>query len=226
MVDKISRARKKELEQPDPFLEALYNGLEKAGVYKKQIIWIAAAVVAVVVIFAGTVYNIQKAGSNASTLLAQTLEKYSGQEPVEGYEAVKEDFNNLLDQYSNTSAGRVALVRYAGICYKASKFDKARELYEKALDQFSDDPVMHNLILVSLGHASQAGKQYDRAEASFREVLDGETPFLKDEALFNLGILLAAQGKEKKSQTFFQTIVSDHKNSLYFPMAESRLANS
>ncbi|HKK90791.1 MAG TPA: tetratricopeptide repeat protein [Desulfobacteraceae bacterium] len=226
MVDKISRARKKELEQPDPFLEALYNGLEKAGKYKKQIVWIAAAVAAVVVIFAGTVYNIQKAGSSASTLLAQTLEKYSGQEPVEGYEAVKEDFNKLLEQYANTSAGRVALVRYAGICYKASKFDKAREMYEKALDQFSDDPVMHNLIQVSLGHACQAGDQYDRAEASFREVVDGDNPFLKDEALFNLGILLAVQGVEKESNTFFKTIVSDHKDSLYFPVAESRLAKS
>ncbi|MEA1968432.1 MAG: tetratricopeptide repeat protein [Thermodesulfobacteriota bacterium] len=226
MVDKISHARKKELEQPDPFLESIHNGINKAVKYKKQLIWISCAVVAVIVIFTGTVYSIRTAGNNASALLTDALERYSDKDPVKGYDAVKDDFKTIMDEYSNTAAGRVAMIRFAEICYKASKLDQAYEMYQTALDEFSSDPVMNNLLLASLGHTCQAQKRYKEALKYFKKIVKGKSSFLKDEALFNMGILFAHTGDEKESEKVFKQIVSDHGASLYLPMAENRLAGN
>jgi len=224
MVDKISRARRRELEQPDPFIEAMNKAVERAVQYKKQIIWVSCAVLAVVVIFSGTIYSIKSAGIRASELLDNAVETYTrAEDPVQGYADVKDDFKTILDEYANTASGRLAMVRFAEIAYRASEFKTALDLYQSALGEFKHDPVMRNLLLNSLGRTCQALNAYDRAAGYFQKIVQGDNDFLKDEALFNLGMSLSASGKDKESQACFQKIVSNHKDSLYLPLAESRL---
>ena len=108
MVDKISNARKKELEQPDPFLEALQGYANAYTKYRKQILMGVCAVVAVVVVFSGTVYSIKRSEEKASGFLAQTLSLYSDVDPVKGYETVKDDVAEFLESYPNTAAATQA----------------------------------------------------------------------------------------------------------------------
>jgi len=225
MVDKVSRARKKELEQPDPFMESMQAVGAYCAKHKKQVIWISSIVVAVILVLSGVIYSIRSAEKNASTLLAETLSRYTDTDPVKGYDAVKEDFKKILDKYSNTAAGRLARIDFAAISYNASKFNTAHALYLHALGDFKDDPAMENLLLVSLGHTCQAEKKYDEAEKYFSTIVQGTLPFLKAEALFNLGLIKAAKGDKKGSLKMFKQIVAEYADSMYKPLAENRIIN-
>ncbi len=226
MVDKISIARKKELEQPDPFLEMLHRGMAYATRYKKRLTLLACLVLAVILIVSGTLYSIQSSEKKASMLLTEALGAYKGQDPAARYGAVKDDFVGILNDYPNTAAGRLARVRFAAICFKASQFDQAYELYLTALDDFKGDAAMENLFLAALGHICQAREKPEEARNYFKKIADGSSPLLKDEALFNLGMILADEGNKEESLKLFQLIVSDYSDSLYRPMAEERVSNN
>jgi len=226
MSENISNARKKELEQPDPFIEALYRGVALAREYQKQLVWAACAVVAVIIIISGTFYSINASDGKASILLAQALERYSNTTPAEGYDAVQEDLNRLMEEYPNTSAGKMGRVRFAEICYDAGKFDRALILYQGVLADFSDDPIMENLIQVALGHTCQMLEKDDRAIAMFKAVAQGKSAFLKDEALFNLGLLAEKAGTDEQGSVYFNKILSDHAQSIYATIAKSRVGDT
>lgn len=226
MPEKISNARKKELEQPDPFIEALYKGVALVKECRKQFVWAACAVVAVIIIISGTIYSINSSDGKASILLTQVLESYSKMTPTEGYDAVQEDLNQLMEKYPNTSAGKMGRVRFAEICYDAGKFDKALILYQGVLADFSHDPIMANLIQVALGHTCQMLEKDDRAADMFKAVVQGKSAFLKDEALFNLGLLAEKAGADDQSRVYFNQILSDHAQSIYVTIAQSRVGKT
>ena len=226
MPEKISNARKKELEQPDPFIEALYKGVALVKAYNKQFIWAACAIVAVIIIVSGTLYSINSSEAKASTLLAQILESYSKMTPVDGYDAIQKDLNLLMEKYPNTSAGKMGRVRFAQICYDAGKFDKALVLYQGVLADFSHDPIMANLIQVALGHTCQMLEKDDKATEMFKAVVQGKNSFLKDEALFNLGLLAEKAGAADQSRVYYNEILSDHAQSIYATIAQSRVGKT
>jgi len=226
MSEKISNARKKELEQPDPFIEALYKGVALVKEYQKQFVWAACAIVAVIIIISGTIYSINSSDDKASILLTQALESYSKMTPIEGYDAVQKDLNQLIEEYPNTSAGKMGRARFAEICYDAGKFDKALILYQEVLADFSHDPIMENLIQVALGHTCQMLEKDDKATDMFKAVVQGKSSFLKDEALFNLGLLAEKAGADDQSLVYFNKILSDHAQSIYATIAQSRVGKT
>lgn len=223
MVDRISNARKKELEQPDPFLEALQKWVNVSTQYKKQVALVIGGVVAAIAIFSGTIYSIKRSEDKASEFLARAISKYSDADPVKGYETIKDDIAEFLSSYPNTAASAQARVRFASIAFKAGKFEQAHTMYLAALDDFKADHPMENLLLASLGHTCLALGKKDEAETCFRKIVKSETALLKAEALFNLGLLLADRGDSKESQDLFQEIVKDHGNSMYGAMAKANI---
>ncbi len=225
MVDKISRARKKELEQLDPFMESMQAAVDYCVKHKKQVTWILCSVLIVIIVVFGVIYSIKSSEKKASALLAETLTTYNSKDRIKGYDAVKDNFSEILDKYSNTSAGRLAKVDFAAISYKAKKFDKAHSLYLAALNDFKDEPAMKNILLACLGYTCQAEKKYDEAAKYFKEITQGNLPFLKAEALFNLGMISTVDGNTKDSIKMFKEIVAEYADSLYKPLAENRIAD-
>ncbi|MFH1155040.1 MAG: tetratricopeptide repeat protein [Pseudomonadota bacterium] len=223
MVDNISIARKKELDQPDPFLESLNKSVKMAGKYRKQLIWGLCTVLAVVLIVSGTLYSIKSSERNASELLADTMAKYSSDDPVKGYEAVKDSFALILEDYSNTTAGRMARMRFAEICSRATQFDKALELYRTALKENKGDAAMENIIGVALGHTCLILNRPEEAEQYFKDVVSSKSTLLKDEARFNLGLMLAARGDAAAGNEQFKSLIADYPDSMYTPVAKDRL---
>lgn len=223
MVDKISNARKKELGQPDPFLEALQKWANAATRYKKQIALVAGAIVAVAVIFSGTLYSIHRSEDKASEFLTQVLSRYSDADPVKGYETVKTDVAEFISSYPNTAAAAQAKVRFAKIAFDAEKFEEAHDMYLAALDDFKADQAMENLLFGSLGRTCLALGKKDEAETYFRKIIKTKTALLKGEALFNLGLLLADRGDTAESRQLFEEIVNEHGDSMYAPMAKAKI---
>ncbi|OGR51314.1 MAG: hypothetical protein A3J80_01970, partial [Desulfobacula sp. RIFOXYB2_FULL_45_6] len=176
MADKISRERKKELEQLDPFQENLLKVMAYVKEFKKQLILIGGGVILVALVFSGIMYSFQKAEDKADTLVTEALKKYvKANDPEKGYLEVDADFKMIFSEYANTNAGRLAKVKYAKICYEASKFDQSYEFYKESLQVFQNDELIKNFILASLGHVCIARQKFDQAKDYFLKIENGKT---------------------------------------------------
>lgn len=222
---RVSNERRRELEQLDPFQENLLKAMNYGKKYKNQIILIAGAIVLVAVVFSGIMYSFQKAENNAATLVNQAFTKYAKvNDPVKGYLEIREDFQTIFTDYANTIAGRLALIKFAKICYDASEFDQSYEFYKEAFETFKDEALMGNFLLASLGHVSLAREEFEEAKKYFLQIEKGETGLLKDEAVFALAMLDEADDNTAESKKMYEKIVSEYENSMYKPIAESKIA--
>ena len=210
-------------EQMDPFQKKVFEGMAFARRHKKPLVIAGCAVLAVILIFSGVLYSIRNAERNASGLLARTLNTYHkmSSEGSDGYEAVTEDFRKLLEEYPNTKAGKIGKFRFAGICYDATKYDRAYELYNRALSDFKNDPVMESLIHNALGRTCIALEKYEEAERYFKKVSDVEKSVMKDEALFSLGMIAEKSGRNTDDE-FYRDLLENHPQSIYQPLAQSK----
>jgi len=224
MADKISRERKKELEQLDPFQENLLKAVAFVKEFKKQLILIGGAVVLVALVFSGIMYSFQKAENTADVMVVEALKKYArANDPEKGYLETETDFKTVFAEYANTSAGRLAKVKFAKICYEASKFDQSFQYYKESLQIFENDELMKNFILASLGHVCIARKEFDEAKGYFLEIEKGKTNLLKDEAAFSLAMLDESSGNTAESKKMYEKIVAGYENSMYMPIAKGKI---
>ena len=185
----VSNERKKELEQMDPFQENLIKSMAYAKAHKKPILLAIAAVVIVVATFSGIMVSFERSENKASYLVAKAVDRYSkAEDPVKGYDAVKDDFQAVLSDYANTSSGKTALVKFAKICADAGEVDEAVQLYERALDAFDDRAGIQNFLLASLGHHYQQKNEPDKAKSYFIQIESGSSDLVKDEARFALAV--------------------------------------
>lgn len=222
---KVSNERKKELEKLDPFQENLLKTMACAKEYKKQLILIASAVVLVAMVFSGVMYSFKKAENTAAVLVSQALKKYAdAEDPDKGYAQVKDEFQLVFTDYANTVAGKQAKVKFAKICYDASKFDQSYQYYKESLEIFDDEALMENLLLSSLGHVCLAQKKFDEAEKYFLQIEKGKTDLLKDEARYTLAMLYETGHNAAESKKMYEKIVTEYENSMYKPVAQSKIA--
>jgi predicted negative regulator of RcsB-dependent stress response len=224
MADTISRDRKKELEQLDPFQENLLKMMAFVKEFKKQLILIGGAVVLVALIFSGIMYSFQKAENTADVLVTEALKKYAkANDPEKGYLETEADFKTVFTEYTNTNAGKLAKIQFAKICYEASKFDQSYQYYTEALQVFESDELIKNFILASLGHVCIARKEFNEAKDYFLKIEKGKTDLLKDEARFSLAMLEEASGNTVESKKMYEKIMTEHENSMYTNIAKGKI---
>ncbi len=220
---RVSNERRKELEQIDPFQASLLKAVAYAKKYKKQLILIASAIVLVAVVFSGVMYSLQKAENTAALLVSHALTQYAAiNDPDKGYLETRDAFQNIFTDYANTTAGKLAKVRFAKICYDASKFDQSFQYYKESLEILKNDVQMENFLLASLGNVSLARKEFEAAEKYFLQIEKGKTNLLKDEASFALAMLYETSDKAGESKKMYEKIVTDYGTSIYRPIALSK----
>jgi predicted negative regulator of RcsB-dependent stress response len=220
----VSNERRKELEQIDPFQENLLKTLAYVKENQKQFLLILGGILLVIVIFSGIMFSFKKSERIASDLVATAVITYAkASDPVNGFQAVKENFEAVFAEYSNTSAGRMGKVKFAKICFDASEYDRAFALYKEALEMFEDEAGMKNFLLASLGHVSQARRDAEKAKSYFLEIETGASDLLKDEARFALAGIYEDANDTASSLKMYEKIVNDHENSIYRNIAESKI---
>ncbi|MCK5310538.1 MAG: tetratricopeptide repeat protein [Desulfobacteraceae bacterium] len=221
---RVSNERRKELEELDPFQENLLKAIDYIKTYKKQLILIALGFAAVIVIFSVVIFNIKSSESKASLLLNETLIEYSKiKDSKEGFLAIESNFSKLFEDYSNTAAGKMAKIKFAKICYDAADYKKAYEYYKKALSDYKSDPAIESLILSSLGRTCLALDNFKEAEAYFVKITKKNDAILKDEALYNLGMIAEKTGDKTASHDFYKKIILDYPDSIYKALAQNKL---
>lgn len=222
-AQRVSNERKKELRQLDPLQRNILKALDFASYYKKQLLYIAGAVVVVAIVFAGVLASFKRSENSASDRVARAMTVYRNlaEDPDAAYQAVKDDFQTVLTDYGNTDAGRMALVRFAGICMEAGQYDEAEKWFEKAYDVYGGQAGIGNFLLSSLGHVQLAKNNPEEAVRYFMQIETGESDLLKDEARFILAKIYEARQEDSNSRKMYDLIAREHENSIYADLAQS-----
>ena len=228
MVKKrVSRSRKRDLNEPDEFITLWTKIFGWISEYKLLFSSALGIMIAIIIVIMGMLYFIKKSEDKAFALLQRGIINYQtklkNSTPEKAFLDVEKDFQLIMDNYSNRDGGKLANFIYANICYTAKNYDKAIELYNKSLINFNDELLIKNLILNGLGYAYKAKKDFKTAAKYFEIIASTPDYTIKDEALFNLGEIYAAMGDHDKSITAFKEIISDHSGSMYIEIVKERV---
>ncbi len=136
---------RKQLKQPDEFITFSGKVIQWGQKYRRQIGYAAIALLGIVLASVGYRYFDNRSEVKAFTQLSQANTNYAVQMQKTGaqekaYEAVKADYQNILDNYSGKNAGKVARKTLADICFNAGRYDEAIDLYERSLKDFKKEP--------------------------------------------------------------------------------------
>ena len=225
----VSNERKKELEQMDPFQKAMVKSLNWASAHKKQLTVGIGAVIVVCAVFVAIMFSFKQSEIKASQLVAKASGAYAKsyakeKDPKKAFESVKEDFNAVLDEYANTSAGRMALVTFGKICFDAGEYDLAATLYSDALSAMGNDTGMENFFLSALGNISQMKNDLEKAKSYYQRIEKGHSDLLKNEARFALAIIYEAQNDMASSLKMYEKIARADENTMYKAIAQSKVS--
>ena len=196
--------------------------------HQTHLSYAAGAFFILLVAIAGFRYFDNRADNTAFQLLSQATVTYQNSlkamDSGKAYQAIKEDFEYILDKYKNKEGGKLARVVYANISYEAGEPDQAIVLYEQALSDLGKEKSLRNFILSSLGYAYEKKNDFHKAIFYFEEITKNDDPIIKDVALFNQGRLYEALGDVSKSNDAFNRLVSDYTDSIYFELAKEKIA--
>jgi tetratricopeptide (TPR) repeat protein len=222
------KSRKELLKKPDEFITLTGKAIAFARDYQNQIFYALCAIMLVVLIFLGYRYFAQRAEVKAFSMLQQTQFEYqtlkAASSAPEAYGKVADAFQGIIKKYGDNAGGKLARVIFANISYDAGQYDKAIALYKQSLEDFKDDKAVYYLILSNLGYAYQQMDDTQNAVVYFERAAKAENSVVREEALFNLGLLYQKLGETAKSQQTLQTILDDYPNSIYFDMVQEELS--
>ncbi|MEJ2098387.1 MAG: tetratricopeptide repeat protein [Desulfobacterales bacterium] len=203
--------------------------MQFASVYQKQLSYALCVLVAVALVIFGYRFFAKRSETKAFAELAQIMASYEVDKKAssaqEAYRKASEELQRLIKRNGGNAGGKLARVRYANISYDAGDYDKAIKLYKQSLNDFKDNPLVYHLILSDLGYAYEGTKDDRDAATYFEELSSATDSGIRDEALFNLGLLYERLGDAARSRKAFQEIVSKYPNSMYFDIAQEKLSS-
>jgi tetratricopeptide (TPR) repeat protein len=221
------KTRKQLLKEPDEFITFTGKAITFITGHQKQISYILCAIVAIVIIFFGYRFFAQRSQIQAITRLGQTHSKYDTLKKTSSetaaYSQVSEAFQSIIKKYGGNAGGKLARVIYANISFDAQQYEKAIALYKQSLKDFKDDKLVYNMILNNLGHAYQRVEDEQNAAAYFEKAASATDSPIREDALFNLGLMYEKLGEATKSQKTLQEILNNHPDSIYFDVVEEEL---
>ena len=230
------KTRKELLEEPDPFLVFIGRVLTFVKKYQQQIVMAAMVVFIGAVAMSGMVYYQRHTEEKAADMLGKAILQYNSlvrkdpnilnpKEPSAAeYDGAQKAFQEIIDKYGSTGAGKAALLNCADLSYLAKKYDEAIKTYEKALDAFGDQAAFKNLILNGLAYSYEAKQDAENAAKYFNMIVSDESAVMKDQALFNLGRMYEKLGKTEQQTEAYKRIVAEYPDSMYFQLAKEKIA--
>ena len=224
---KVSLARKKELNEPDAFLDKSNKVALFIQENKEKVFGGIAAFIIIIIAISGYITYSKHHNKKAFAELAMDVKWYEGSEEkpaVRSLEEVRKRSNAFLSKYSGTVAGTLAKAKYAGIFYAEGDYKSAVALYEKLLKDVKSDSALKNTALSGLAYSYEALKKFDDAVKVFEMIASSDSNVKKGDALFHLGMIYEQKGNTDKSRQAFEEIVSSHPDSIFLDIAKEKTA--
>lgn len=221
--------RKQLLKEPDEFITTTGKLIQWAKNHRDQLVYGTALFFGVVILAAAWGYYQERRNRSATALYSQVMTTYQAQggesEAVKALAAVRTDFDLLVDKYENQAAGRLGRIMYGHMCLAGNALDDAAKHYKAALDDFKNDIALSNLIRNGLGATYFQKGSYPEAIEQFEKIAAGESPVLKDTALFHLGRLYEQLGQSEKSQKAYQQLNTDFPETTYAQLVRDKVVD-
>ncbi|CAN2040407.1 Tetratricopeptide repeat-like domain-containing protein [Candidatus Magnetomoraceae bacterium gMMP-15] len=230
MAKKKKISRKQLLKEPDEFLTLSRRLFNFVMTNQKYVIVFIAIIMLIAFIGVTMKHFFIKSENEASILLEQVRSGYEASQSNEKasqdriYKNAAMGFEKILDKYPRTNAGKLSLITYANISYNEGYYDRAIELYKKALKYYKNDLSVMPLIIQGLGYSYSERKDYKTALEYFNQILLLADGLMKGEILFQMAHIYERIGDNKKSLETYQKITSDYPDSMYYKIASDKLS--
>lgn len=205
-------AKKKDLQEPDEFLESLQRAYHYVLENVKFVSIIAGGILAGILIILLVLYQVRMSRIREAAALDTAVSAF--------HEGRLDDALKALDDFSGK--GDLAEARaemYSGnIFYGQAKYDEALKRYRTALEiaRSKKIEVVQDLALQGIAYTELALGHPDKAEAAFLDLRD---PF-KDLSLLERGRMYADQGKMKKAKKILEDLIDNYPDSPWVAAAE------
>ncbi len=227
MAKKKRISRKKLLKEPDEFLTFSARAIRFVVDNQKPVFGILIGVVVVVLAFAGLRYFSNLSEKKAYAMFEQGRMHYMAENSQDTkapeQEKAAEQFEKVITKYPSTDAARFSLLIYADMSYQNGDYQRAIELYQKALGAFSGEGSIQKLIWNGLAYAYEAQKDYKSAAEYFQRITETQDEFIKADACYNLGRTMDALNHQEKALEAYNKVVQAHPGSVGFKIANEKV---
>jgi predicted negative regulator of RcsB-dependent stress response len=220
--------RKELVKEPDEFITLTGKVIQWSRSNLKSLIYGICVFFGIILLISGYRFYSGQRAAAASALFSKSLIAYqeaeADKDPGKALNLVRPDFERLINEYGGTAEGRMGRMVYAHLLLNGHAVDEAIAAYEKALGDFNGDPSLRNTILDGLATAFMEKGDNGAAIGYLEKIVAGQSPMLKDSALFNLGRLYRQTGDAQKSQNAYSRLAADFPESMYAEMARESSA--
>jgi predicted negative regulator of RcsB-dependent stress response len=225
--ERISRSRKRELEQPDEFITLSSRIAGFASAHGKQVTTGLVVILVLVVAISGfRYYSIQtekKAGVKLEKILAELEKAREDKKPEDVFKSLKPEFEGMMADFPRKKATKAARLFYAALAFQAKDSDTALKGYEQSLKDYEDEPFYKNLVLKNLASIYEEKKNYEMAVLHLERALKEPDPEMKDEILFNLARLHGASNMKDREIEDYKKIIAEFPDSEYAKISATKL---
>ena len=227
MAKKKRISRKKLLKEPDEFLTFSARAIRFVVDNQRPVLGTLIGVVVVVLAFAGFKYFSNLSEKKAYAMFEQGHMHYMAEDSkgkkTPDQEKAAEYFEKVIIKYPSTDAARFSLLVYADMSYHNGDYQKAIELYQKALDAFSGEGSIQKLIWNGLAYTYEAQNDYKSASKYFQMITETQDGFIKADAYYNLGRTMDALHHQDKALEAYSKVVEAYPDSVSFKIANEKV---
>ncbi len=224
---RISRARKRDLEQPDEFISVTATVLQKLNQYRTPLAVGIVVLFGSLAVFSAVRFFDNRAENRAFERLSANLDAYQRavrDTPArQALEQVKPSFEEFLAADARREGGRLGRLVFADLNYRAGRFDTAVAHYEQALEALPSDHFAYGNALSGLGYALIGAGKDKAAAACFQKIVNGSHPQLKADALFQLGRIYGKQGETAKQKETYQSLLEEAPAYIYADLIRQKV---
>lgn len=227
MAKKKRVTRKQLLKEPDEFFTFSGKAIQFFSKNQKPVVGVLVGLVVIALAFAGFRYFSGVSERKAYAMFEQARSSYMSDILASGKPSFQDEtikkLETVIGEYPSSTAAQFSLLVYGDVSYQRGDYDKAIELYDKALGGFKGEEVIPIIIWNGLGHAYEGKKDYTSAAANFRKITEAQGEFMKADAFYNLGRMMEAFGDRKGALDAYEQVVQLRDNPTSFSIADEKI---
>ena len=221
--------RKELLKKEDEFISLSARTYQFVVEHRVQIKWGVICIAAIMVIILGISLYFrhlnQKSLAAYNIAYKNLVSDTSSQASEESIQRSIEELDRLIREYGWTKMATLAIPQLAYLKFGQGKYDEAISLYETYLEKLKTDSIYRSMAYFGLAACFEAKGDYQSAIRYLNKIIENDTTFLKEEAMFSLGRMYDLSGRRELSKDTFQKFISQFPQSPLLPLAKAHLIN-
>lgn len=219
--------RKELLKTSDEFLTFSARAAVFIREHSRQFSYLGAAIVACFLIYLGIntfMGRINKKGQETYNIayysFIKNMKPNADQKELKKFEEL---FQQVIDKYGLSKVSRLALPQLAHLKFLEKKYDEAISLYQKFLDEVSDNTPYQSLAVMALSACYEAKGELRMAIEVLSRMMAGPDDFFKEQAMLSLARVYRLAHQQGKSREILKEFVEKFKSSPFLPIAKAQL---